>query len=88
MASVRLLLMVALRSTTPGKGKASERPQVHPHHPGQNFEDLCKVPVTQVSVFNTGAKVTETDSVYGTTGVVLTSTCRNARALESLLDLI
>lgn len=36
MASVRLLLMVALRSTTPGKGEAGERTQEQPDHSGQS----------------------------------------------------
>lgn len=36
MASVRLLLMVALRSTAPGKGEASKRIQGQLDHSGQN----------------------------------------------------
>lgn len=46
MASVRLLLMVALRSTAPGRGEAGQRTQEQPDHSGQEAPVKTRARVT------------------------------------------
>lgn len=80
MASVRLLLIVALRSTTPGKGEAGERPREQPDHSGQS-SGLCVR-----GSCDTGSCVAALVSVE--TRLPCSAAHRNTRAPEPSLDLI
>lgn len=88
MASVRLLLMVALRSTTPGKGEAGERPGAQPGNSGQSSGLCVRGSCDTGSCLTPPGPWLQKLPVSVETRLPCSAAPRNTRAPEPSLDLI